>query len=499
MKVLLIDPPYDVLQGVKPTYNYPLGLAYIAAFLADKGHESHYLTLDYDPHLSPVNPFFYKDVISRYNSYLSETSAGSTHHVWNRSIEAIKRFSPRVVGISTVSAKIKSVLKLASLIKQLDDQITIVLGGHHSQVFAREILKNVKHIDFIVLGEGEETMLELVDELEEKGKNFDHIKGLAFREETGDVVINEHRPLIENLDLLPYPSFCHYYDGNTFVRIHKLAIMASRGCPYNCNYCASDHIWQRNVRVRSPRNVIDEIKTIFSGQPERFLTFYDDCFTLNKKWLLEFCEIIVKEKVPINWQCNTSVNLTDEMIFKSIVEAGCVQIKIAVESGSEKILKQANKNIELDRIREIFGLAKKYKISTTAYVMLGFPTETEYDIRLTQRIIKEIHPDWIYCNVLIPLPGTKYYEWCVEHKIVDPDNAWRGDTMKSIIMNVTGTVPDERFFKLVDETFMLCYKINTNIMNLIKRIPIKHYIKNPLMIFVDVKRVLKYMQKGKGS
>lgn len=498
MKILLVDPPYERLQNFKITPNYPLGLAYLASYLNEKGHKALYLNLDWDPSLPAINPFSRRDLMERYNRYLKEISPDSNHIVWSEFKEILLNYKPDIVGISTLSVKVKSAFKLAEIVKKVNKNIITVFGGHHSQIFVKEILEKVADIDFIVLKEGEGTMLELANELQKKSSaRFDNIAGLAYRDNKENIIFTEPRPLIEELDNLPYPSPCYYYSKGKFIKLPIPSVMASRGCPYNCNYCASNNMWGRRVRFRSPQDVISEIKYIIANQKERFLSFYDDCFTLNKKWLMEFCGLIIKEKLKINWQCITSINLVDEEVFKKIIQAGCVKVNIGIESGSERILKIANKNISLDVVRRIFKLAKKYKISTTAYIMLGFPTETEYDIRLTQKIIKEIKPNWVYCNVLIPLPGTAFYNWGVANKIIDPTNAWQGDTIKNIIMNITDTMPDEKFFQLVDETFLFCYKINSNLFNLLKRLPIKQYFINPFSVFSDMKRAIRYIKSQK--
>jgi radical SAM superfamily enzyme YgiQ (UPF0313 family) len=496
MKILLIDPPYDRLQGCKTTQNYSLGPAYLASYLNKKGHTAIYLNLDWDPELPAVNPFSYKDLIRRYDIYLKETERESRHPVWLEFIEALQYFKPDLVGITTNSIKIRSAFRLIEIVKQIDKHIITVFGGHHSQIFAKEILENKEELDFVILDEGEETLLELINELGGgPGLNFGSIEGLVYRRNDRDIIFNKRRALINNLDAIPYPSCCHYYAKGKFIRIPILAVMASRGCPYNCNYCATNNIWQRKVRWRSPQNVVDEIKSFIVNQKERFLSFYDDCFTLNKKWLSEFCDIVIKENLKINWQCITSANLLDEAVFKKITQAGCKKINIGVESGSERILKIAQKNINLNVIRKVFSLAKKYNISTTAYIMIGFPTETEYDVQLTQDIIKEIRPNWVYCNILIPLPGTVFYNWCIERNLIDPKNAWRSGITKNIAMNFTNTISDEKFFKLVNRTFMLCYKINSNIINLFKRAPIRHYILNPFLAFADMRRGIQYVKR----
>jgi len=365
---------------------------------------------------------------------------------------------------------------LVETIKKVDQRIVTVFGGHHSQIFAKEILEKAKDVDFIVLGEGEECLQELATELEKnQAADFEAIKGLVYRSNGNKIAFNESRPLINDLDALPYAASCYSYIEKKLVKVPTVGIMASRGCPYNCNYCATNNMWQRRVRRRSPQNVIGEIKVILATQKEKFLSFYDDCFTLDKKWLLEFCNIMIKDKIKVNWQCITSANLLDPSIFKVLIQAGCRKINIGVESGSERILKLANRKVDLNIAKEVFKLAKKYNISTTAYIMIGFPSETEFDIRLTQKAIRELQPNWVYCNVLVPLPGTVFYNRCLEHKLIDPTNAWRGDSIKNIIMNFTNTIPDDLFFNLVDETFQLCYKINSSIINIIKRAPIRQY------------------------
>jgi radical SAM superfamily enzyme YgiQ (UPF0313 family) len=495
MKILLIDPPYDYLQRAKTTLNYPLGPAYMTSYLNKNGHQAVYLNLDFAPALAATNPFSYRDVITRYSIYIRETDPESTHPVWDKFAQAIRDYKPRLVAISMTSVKAKSAFKLANIIKSIDSSITVVLGGHHPQIFAEDILRNVKQADFIVLNEGEQTLLELANELEKNNRRLNDIRGLVFRNGSGDIVFNRPRPLINDLDTLPLPDYCYYYDHGKFIRLPKAAIITSRGCPYQCSYCATNNIWQRKVRRRSPGNVIEEIKTILSQQKEKFLTIYDDCFTQDKRWIAEFCQAIIDQKIKFNWQCITDVNLLEEEIFRKIVQAGCVKINIGVESGSKRILEHANKNINLENVKRIFRLAKKYRISATAYIMVGFPTESKDDILLTQQFIKEIRPDWVYCNVLIPLPGTGYYDWCQARHLMETESAWRGDTIKNIIMNFTGNLTDQEFFKLIDQTFRLCYKINTNIINLIKRAPLKSYIFNPGSALSDIKHALQYIKR----
>jgi radical SAM superfamily enzyme YgiQ (UPF0313 family) len=496
MKILLVDAPFYRLQGSTPSTVYPLGLAYITSYLKNEGHDSLYFNLDGDPSIPFLNPLSVSAIKAEYDNYLQEVSDVSSHQIWQDYIEVLKVFRPDVVGISIPSVKAKSVFKLLKITKSVASRIYTVVGGHHSQVYAKDMLENDKNLDFVIRDEGEITMVELARQLENPASfHPESILGLVYRDSAGNIKVNERRPFIEDLDKLPWPSFCYYKKGDELIAHPKTAIMASRGCPYDCNYCATNNMWARRVRMRSPDNVIKEIKHIIVSQKGRFLTFCDDCFTLNKKWLVELCDIIIKDKIKINWDCITSINLLDEAIFRKIVEAGCVKVNVAIESGSQRILKLVNKNIDFGIVRKLFPIFRKYKISTAVYVMVGFPTETEYDIRLTQGVIQELRPNRVYCSVLLPLPGTVCYEQCIERGLLDLTNAWRGDSIKSTVMNLTTTLTDEEFYRLADETFDICYKINTNVFNLMRCVPVMSYLKNPSSLFFDAIRMAQYLKK----
>lgn len=495
MRVLLVDAPYDRLKNCKVTLNYPLGLSYLTSYLNKNGHEAHYLNLDWAQDLPTSNPFSRLEIISQQKRYRNELLLDSTHAAWSDFAKAIQDFNPRLVGLTTSTLKIKSVFKCLEIVKKVNPGIRLVLGGHHSQIYAREILQNVREVDYVVLGEGEETLLALVNELAKTTHpSLNSIDGLAYRDENANIILNKRRAFISNLDALPYCAPAEEYTSGKFVPLPMIAVMGSRGCPYDCNYCATNNMWQRRVRRRSAKNVAAEIESIIATQKERFISFYDDCFTLDKKWVLEFCDILIKEKIKISWQCITSVNLLDDVVLRKIIEAGCNKINIAIESGSSRILKSANKHIDLENIKKMFTMAKRYKISTTAYIMMGFPTETRQDILLTQKIIVETKPNWVYCNVLIPLPGTKFFTQCVEQKLIDPTLAWRGEGIDEIIKNYTGTMSDEEFFALVDETFQLCYKINSRMSNLLKRVSFRRYFSNPVSLLTDFKKARDYIK-----
>lgn len=497
MKVLLIDPPYERLMGIKTTSVYPIGLSYLAATLNQAGHEAIYFNFDYEEDLPIVNPFSRIANGNNYQIYSHEVCNGS-NRVWGLFRQLILEYSPQIIGISCLTIKMKSALMIAKIVKELNSGIKVILGGHHSTLYAEELLRNNTNIDIIALGEFDLGLVEVVNAIEKNASSLYEklcgVAGLCIRNQQNTIIRTGVRELISSLDDLPFPESACYYQ-NSGIRVLPLTSMiASRGCPYKCTYCATTNLWGRNVRWRSPENVLNEIKYRIGTYNVRNFNFFDDCFTLDKKWIVEFCDRIIKDKVSINWSCISSINLVDESLFKKIVEAGCIKISLGVETGSERIAKLAKRKVKLETIRQVFNYAKKYKISTAAYFMIGFPTETVKDIQDTQRFIYELSPNWVYANVLIPLPGTEIFRICVDKGLIDEEMAWCGELYRDLQTNYTGVINDGKFNELVDETFTLCFKNNKRLSNLFRRIPIRQYTASPLKIFSDTQKFVSWMR-----
>jgi len=504
LKTLLIDPPYNRLMGIKMPCIYPLGLASLSAILNAAGHESTYVNLDYDDELVYANPFSRTKNISLYEKYLAECDNDINCNSWKELQDLLIRMSPEIVGISCVTVKMKSVLKITRIVKNYSPGTKVILGGHHSQIYANEILNNCADVDFVIKGEAEQTLLEVADALEKEKsgitgsypeKSLRDIDGLVFRDSSGRVCENKPRALISDLDCLPNAESAKYYKNNELINLSLSSIMTSRGCPYQCSFCATNQIWHRKVRRRSVSNVIDELEYRIERDNIHEFNFLDDCFTINKDWITELCESLLSKNLSINFSCISSINFIDENLFKLIVRAGCNKINLGIESGSERILKLCNKKVDLNDAKKIFEYTRKYRISTTAYFMMGFPTETEEDIRKTQQCIHQLKPNWVYMNILIPLPGTKLFDWAVNEGLIDTRSAWSGDMYKNLQFNYTNTIDNELFNKLVDENYELCYKINKRIRNVLKRIPLKAYVKKPHKAVLDMKKFADWVRK----
>lgn len=310
--------------------------------------------------------------------------------------------------------EVNEVLQLSKSIKQEHDAV-IVVGGIQPTLYPHDFLYKKSPVDYVVMGEGEETTLELAQKII-SNQDVTHIKGLAYFKE--ELIITEHRPFIKNLDDLPFPAYelidMDYY---TMPRIGVIRpmflsgfyVFTGRGCPYNCRFCANKNIWNRTVRFKNYKNVVDEIEYLINKYSIDGFYILDDTFTLKSERVLNFCSELKRRKLDVVWACETRVNLITEDLVKAMKEAGCIQMDFGVESGSQKILNNLNKGITVKQIKEAFKLCQKYKIRTYANIMFNTIDETEEDVKKTLDLCKEIKADVYGFAIMAPYPGADIY------------------------------------------------------------------------------------------
>ncbi len=394
-RVLLIAPPFYRLMGSH--YNgLHLGIAYIAAVLKEHGHTAAIYNADYrrtDEYLNQRQLF---DNFPSYKEILNDSS----NPIWAEIREIIAGFAPDLLGIAMMTPNYKAARNIAGIAKTLDSGIKVVIGGAHATLDPAGTLAN-KEFDYVIRGEGEFPFLELADGLKEE-----NIKGLSYKKD-GRLIYNQDRPFIKDLDALPLPCRDSFLNDTEYADYGN--VITGRGCSFACTYCASPRLWHRTVRFRSVPNLINELELLSSQYKSSLIHFDDDTFTLNRQRAKDICRQIIDSKLGIRWVCDTRVDCLDRELMTLMKKAGCIRVKIGVESGSDRILKIIQKGITKDIIRQAVRLIKEAGLPLTIYLMAGVPGETDDDLRQTIEFAKELNPNYVSLSVLAPYYGTQIW------------------------------------------------------------------------------------------
>ncbi|MDP1808298.1 MAG: radical SAM protein [Actinomycetota bacterium] len=305
-----------------------------------------------------------------------------------------------VVAFSCTSPQMKHALELAAKIKTSKNKV--VFGGVHPSALPDEVLETGL-VDTVVVGEGEAAFL--------------------------DFLQGDHRPILQkhyisDLDALPFPDRLFIKQERNIAEAFRdngfriASILASRGCPYRCTFCASRSVWSRKVRFRSAENIYSEFSRLVVDLKIDFIKFSDDTFALKESLLKQFCETKIDAGDTTRWGCNVRVDTVKRSTLELMRAANCVEVWFGVESGSPKILAEMKKGITVEQVIDTFAVTKELGFYRRAYVLLGMPDESREDIRLTEKLIDKIMPDAVGFTILAPYPGTAYHNPDA-HKNVD--------------------------------------------------------------------------------
>jgi len=320
----------------------------------------------------------------------------------------LKEFNPDVVGITFTTPLYSQVLSIVDKVKEFNERILVVAGGVHITSDTKNTLKKSK-IDMAAIGEGDYTLLEILE------NSLENVKGIAYKKD-GKIIFNGIRPYLEDLDEMPFPAFelinIHdYVTPYTFCKENPIApLETSRGCVYGCVYC-NKSVFGRTFRVKSPERVIQDVeKLIELGFKEIHLS--DDGFTTDMKRAKEICQMVLDKQIKIHWNCTNGIRVdrVNEELLRLMKDSGFYRISFGVESGSQKILDRIEKKIKLEDIENAFKLCRKLGIETLAFFMFGLPDETEDDMQKSIEFAKKLKPDIVKFDIMIPLPSTPIFE-----------------------------------------------------------------------------------------
>lgn len=337
-------------------------------------------------------------------------------------LQDLNNLKPDIVGVSLLTPDAERAKFIAKTVKEYNPKCPVIFGGVHPSIMPEDVLKD-SNVDFVVLGEGEITIIDLVKTLENKG-DLHKVKGIGFAEKN-KIVITEPRPCIEDMDTLPMPDR-DLLPIKKILRVRPffplpypyLEIIGCRGCLFNCAFCQPTlkKVFGPVVRKRSPENMVKELKLLKEKYGIRGILFADDTLITDKEWTFRLCELMIQEKLKLKWFCNARINLMDREMMKKMKEAGCIGFVLAIESGNDRIRNRIlNKGVSKEQIYSAFKLSKELGFVTQANIMIGSPTETEEELNESIKLIKEIDPDEMNPTFTTILPCTYLWDRYSEH------------------------------------------------------------------------------------
>lgn len=419
MKILLIKPSCTVYKSdpTLPSATLPYGIAYLASYLLSKGEQVKVI-----------------DALSEGIDCVKKEKKRTKIGLSDKEIKKrIKNFNPDIVGITSMfTAYSQDVHNLARLIKKINPDIKVILGGAHVSIYPELSIKD-KNIDIVVKGEGEETLWEIVKTLK-SGKDYTKIRGTVVRKKN-KIIFNPPRLPIKNLDILPFPAY-HLFPLEEYskvaqsspflMRSQQCSVISSRGCPGDCSYCSIHSVWGHIWRGRSPNNVVDEMEFLIKNYSIREFAFLDDSVACAKERMGKICDEIVKRKLNIKWSTPNGIShwTLDERLLDKMKASGCYRITFGIESGNLKTREFIGwkKNFNLEQAKRITKYANKIGLWTISTFIIGFPYEDEKSINDTIDFAIESDTDFAIFFLLMPFPGTKVYEVFKKEGLLNFDN-----------------------------------------------------------------------------
>jgi radical SAM superfamily enzyme YgiQ (UPF0313 family) len=389
MRFLLINPYYPISETPSP----PLGLAFVAAALESIGVEVEILDF----------------VVFPYSKRRLETR--------------LQEFSPRFVGVTSVTMTFNDAIEIVQDVKQIAPEILTVMGGPHVSFCAEATLKAFPQLDFIVVGEGEQTLKELAA-ASEKGGRWHTVAGIVYRQGS-DIIRTHTRKALSDLDSLPQPARHLVPLGRYRALGMPVSMTTSRGCPFSCIFCVGRKMSGKKVRYRNPLRVVDEMKGLAALNFHQ-INIADDLFTANSKHCIAVCDEITKRNLDIKWTAFARVDTVSKNLLERLNAAGCHTLSFGIESANPKILETIKKGITIPQVLNAVNLCKASGITTQASFILGLPGETPETLKETVDFGKKLKEMGVHhgFHLLAPFPGTTVREESDKYGIRILSNDW---------------------------------------------------------------------------
>ena len=393
----------------------------------------------------------------------------------------LKEFNPDYLVVNIATPTLEHDLDAVKKAKEICPNVITIAKGAAFLTLAERIIKEHNELDFGILGEAENTLKEILE-----GKPKAEILGLYYKE-NDDVKFTGNGPFIEDLDSLPFPAR-HLVDNNIYRRPDNNKVQAtikvSRGCPFHCFFCLATPVSGAKVRRRSPENIVAEIKECVEKYNIKNFLFWSDIFNIDKEWTMKLCQAIIDSGLKITWSANTRADTADLEMAEMMYKSGCRLVSIGVESGSQYMLEKMGKKITLNDVRRTVKVFKKAKIRIYNYFVIGLPWETEETVEETIKFAIELNSDFISFYTATPLPGSRFYDYALEHNLFDKETSFENAYYYPAVN--THNLSRERVFELHKSAIKRFYLRPLYILKMLSRIRSFAEIKNYFIAGMNV-------------
>jgi radical SAM superfamily enzyme YgiQ (UPF0313 family) len=454
LDLLLVYPPWAVseergnsLMNCLP----PLGILSIAAFVESRGYRVGVL----DVHAERL--------------------------VDSEVVERVRAARPRVVGISVLTNMVVPAHYIARLCKQAVPDCMVICGGAHAEAMPEAMLAN-SAIDAVVRGDGEEATLEFVE-----GRRFRDVLGVSYRETNARVAHNMPRPVRMDLDSYPMPAyhlvdFSKYFPAvGTYRNLPAMNALMTRGCPGKCTFCNSAFT---TLRSHSAAKMVEQIKHLRYRHGVRQIQFYDDTFTVAKQTVIEFCRLMIADKVDVTWIAFIRGDCFSRDVADLMKKAGCHQVLVGIESGDDRIMRNIGKPIDKKRYKEAVRIAHEFGIEVRGSFILGNVGETWETMQASVDFAKDLDLDLFQLNISTPYPGTQLYEYAVKTGTLIHKN-WSEYGQRTVLVRLDELTP-ERIYEFEKHAFRSFYLRPRIILRHMRRITRLRHLKDVVSTFVGI-------------